>query len=119
MRNFVFGLALVVAVGGGLAAQTPQDEYDLKQKVLREEIDRLQTQLDTLRKQQQELTDKKKEIQAQAEARRKEQERRAREQAEKKATHPELKELASKIAKDQQQEIKQMKSWAQSWFGPA
>jgi len=41
------------------------------------------------------------------------------EQAEKKATHPELKELASKIAKDQQQEIKQMKSWAQSWFGPA
>jgi len=41
------------------------------------------------------------------------------EQAEKKATHPELKELAVKIAKDQQQEIKQMKSWAQSWFGPA
>jgi len=41
------------------------------------------------------------------------------EQAEKKATHPELKELAGKIAKDQQQEIKQMKSWAQSWFGPA
>src|SRR6266480_4926791 len=41
------------------------------------------------------------------------------EQAEKKATHPELKELAAKIAKDQQQEIKQMKSWAQSWFGPA
>src|SRR6267378_6332700 len=34
------------------------------------------------------------------------------EQAEKKATHPELKELAAKIAKDQQQEIKQMKSWA-------
>jgi uncharacterized protein (DUF305 family) len=41
------------------------------------------------------------------------------EQAEKKATHPELKELAAKIAKDQQEEIKQMKSWAQSWFGPA
>ena len=41
------------------------------------------------------------------------------EQAEKKATHAELKELAAKIAKDQQQEIKQMKSWAQSWFGPA
>lgn len=41
------------------------------------------------------------------------------EQAEKKATHPELKELAAKIAKDQEKEIKQMKSWAQSWFGPA
>lgn len=41
------------------------------------------------------------------------------EQAEKKATHPELKELAAKIAKDQQEEIKQMKGWAQSWFGPA
>src|SRR5205809_2307179 len=41
------------------------------------------------------------------------------EQAEKKATHPELKELAVKIAKDQQQEIKQMKTWAQAWFGPA
>jgi uncharacterized protein (DUF305 family) len=41
------------------------------------------------------------------------------EQAEKKATHPELKELAAKIAKEQQEEIKQMKSWAQSWFGPA
>lgn len=40
------------------------------------------------------------------------------EQAEKKATHPELKELAAKIAKDQQAEIKQMKSWAQAWFGP-
>ena len=40
------------------------------------------------------------------------------EQAEKKATHPELKEFASKIAKDQQAEIKQMKSWAASWFGP-
>jgi uncharacterized protein (DUF305 family) len=40
------------------------------------------------------------------------------EQAESKATHPELKELASKIAKDQQAEIKQMKSWATSWFGP-
>jgi len=41
------------------------------------------------------------------------------EQAEKKATHPELKELAATIAKDQQDEIKQMKGWAQSWFGPA
>src|SRR5438552_1156557 len=41
------------------------------------------------------------------------------EQAEKKATHPELKELAAKIAKDQQQEIKQMKTGAQAWFGPA
>jgi uncharacterized protein (DUF305 family) len=40
------------------------------------------------------------------------------EQAEKKATHPELKELAAKIATDQQNEIKQMKNWAQSWFGP-
>ena len=41
------------------------------------------------------------------------------EQAEKKATHAELKELAAKIAKDQQAEIKQMKGWAQAWFGPA
>ncbi len=41
------------------------------------------------------------------------------EQAEKKATHPELKELAGKMAKDQQNEIKEMKGWAQSWFGPA
>jgi len=41
------------------------------------------------------------------------------EQAEKKATHPELKEFAAKMAKDQEQEIKQMKNWAQSWFGPA
>ena len=41
------------------------------------------------------------------------------EQAEKKATHPELKEFAAKIAKDQKDEIKQMKSWAQTWFGPA
>lgn len=40
------------------------------------------------------------------------------EQAGSKSTHPELKELASKIAKDQQAEIKQMKSWATSWFGP-
>jgi uncharacterized protein (DUF305 family) len=40
------------------------------------------------------------------------------EQAQNKSTHPELKELASKIAKDQQAEIKQMKSWATSWFGP-
>jgi uncharacterized protein (DUF305 family) len=40
------------------------------------------------------------------------------EQAEKKSTHPELKEFATKIAKDQQNEIKEMKSWATSWFGP-
>ncbi len=40
------------------------------------------------------------------------------EQAEKKALHPELREFATKIAKDQQEEIKQMKSWAQAWFGP-
>jgi uncharacterized protein (DUF305 family) len=40
------------------------------------------------------------------------------EQAESKSTHPELKELAKRIAKDQQSEIKQMKSWATSWFGP-
>jgi uncharacterized protein (DUF305 family) len=40
------------------------------------------------------------------------------EQAESKSTHPELKEFAAKIAKDQQTEIKQMKSWATSWFGP-
>ena len=40
------------------------------------------------------------------------------EQAEKKATHPELKELAAKMAKDQQDEIKQMKAWSNSWFGP-
>ena len=41
------------------------------------------------------------------------------EQAEKKSTHSELKEFAAKLAKDQEQEIKEMKSWAQSWFGPA
>lgn len=41
------------------------------------------------------------------------------EQAEKKSTHSELKELAAKIAKDQQKEIQEMKNWAQSWFGPA
>ena len=41
------------------------------------------------------------------------------EQAEKKATHPELNEFAAKIATDQKDEIKQMKNWAQSWFGPA
>lgn len=41
------------------------------------------------------------------------------EQVEKKATHPELKEFAAKMAKDQQQETKQLKDWAQSWFGPA
>ena len=41
------------------------------------------------------------------------------EQAEKKATHSELKEAASKMAKSQTDESKQMKTWAQSWFGPA
>jgi uncharacterized protein (DUF305 family) len=40
------------------------------------------------------------------------------EQAEEKSTHPELKAFAAKIAKDQQSEIKQMKNWATSWFGP-
>ena len=40
-------------------------------------------------------------------------------QAEKKATHPELKEFAAKMAKDQEQEMKQMKQWAKDWFGPA
>lgn len=41
------------------------------------------------------------------------------EQVEKKGTHTELKEFAAKMAKDQKQESKQMKSWAQTWFGPA
>jgi uncharacterized protein (DUF305 family) len=41
------------------------------------------------------------------------------EQAQKKATRPELKELAAKMAKDQSEEIRQLKSWAQAWFGPA
>ena len=41
------------------------------------------------------------------------------EQAESKSTHPELKKFASIMAKDQESEIKQMKNWAQSWFGPA
>jgi uncharacterized protein (DUF305 family) len=41
------------------------------------------------------------------------------EQAEGKSTHPELKKFASIIAKDQESEMKQMKNWAQSWFGPA
>ena len=40
------------------------------------------------------------------------------EQAENKSTHPEVKEFAAKIAKDQEAEIKQMKGWATSWFGP-
>src|SRR5713101_245518 len=40
------------------------------------------------------------------------------EQDENKSTHPELKEFASKIAKNQQNEINQMKSRATSWFGP-
>lgn len=35
-----------------------------------------------------------------------------------KATHNELKQLAAKIAKDQLEEIKQLKSWGKSWFGP-
>ena len=39
--------------------------------------------------------------------------------AESKSTHAELKEFAAKIAKDQEEEIKQLKSWDQSWFGPA
>lgn len=38
--------------------------------------------------------------------------------AEKKGTHPELKEFAAHMAKEQQTEIVQMKSWATSWFGP-
>jgi uncharacterized protein (DUF305 family) len=41
------------------------------------------------------------------------------EQVEKKATHPELKELAAKIVKDQSEEIRQLKGWAQAWYGPA
>lgn len=41
------------------------------------------------------------------------------EQAEKKSTRPELKASAAKLAKKQEEEIKQMKGWAQSWFGPA
>jgi uncharacterized protein (DUF305 family) len=41
------------------------------------------------------------------------------EQAESKSTHPELKKFASIMAKDQESEMKQMKNWAQSWFGPA
>jgi uncharacterized protein (DUF305 family) len=40
------------------------------------------------------------------------------EQVAKKGTHVELKELAAKMAKDQSEEIKQMKGWASSWFGP-
>jgi len=40
------------------------------------------------------------------------------EQVAKKGTHAELKELAAKMAKDQSAEIKQMKDWANSWFGP-
>jgi uncharacterized protein (DUF305 family) len=40
------------------------------------------------------------------------------EQAEKKAAHPELKQLAAKMAKDQRHQIQQMKNWAQAWFGP-
>ncbi|MBA3831243.1 MAG: DUF305 domain-containing protein [Chthoniobacterales bacterium] len=41
------------------------------------------------------------------------------EQVEKKGTHPELKEFAAKMAADQEKEIKQLKSWAEAWFGPA
>ena len=41
------------------------------------------------------------------------------EQVAKKGTHSELKELATKMAKDQSEEIKQLKGWAQAWFGPA
>ena len=40
------------------------------------------------------------------------------EQAGTKATHDELKQLAAKMAKDQREEIKQLKSWGKSWFGP-
>src|SRR5437667_9031 len=32
---------------------------------------------------------------------------------------PELREFAEKIIAAQQQEIDQMKTWAQAWFGPA
>lgn len=39
-------------------------------------------------------------------------------QAETKATHEELKKLAAKMAKDQQEEIEQLKGWGKSWFGP-
>ena len=41
------------------------------------------------------------------------------EQAEKKTTHSELKEFAATLVKDQQNEMRQMKEWAQAWFGPA
>ena len=41
------------------------------------------------------------------------------EQVQKKGTHAELKEMAAKMAKDQSAEIKQLKGWAQAWFGPA
>ena len=41
------------------------------------------------------------------------------EQAEKNATHSELREFAARMAKEQQDEMRQMKGWAQSWFGPA
>lgn len=39
-------------------------------------------------------------------------------QAESKATHDELKKFAADLAKNQQQEIGQLKSWGKSWFGP-
>ncbi|QUS60901.1 DUF305 domain-containing protein [Synechocystis sp. PCC 7339] len=34
-----------------------------------------------------------------------------------KAEHPELKELAQNIIRDQEREIKEMKTWYQQWFG--
>ena len=41
------------------------------------------------------------------------------EQVEKKGTHPELKELAAMMVTKQTKEIRQLKRWAQAWFGPA
>jgi hypothetical protein len=86
MRTFVFGVALLFTAGIGLAAQpdskTP-DEFDQKQKALRDEIEQLQKRIDALKKQQADL--KKKENQAKLEAERRERERQAKEAAEKKA----------------------------------
>jgi uncharacterized protein (DUF305 family) len=41
------------------------------------------------------------------------------EMALKKAQHPELKQLAQNISRDQEREIKEMKVWYQQWFGQA
>jgi uncharacterized protein (DUF305 family) len=41
------------------------------------------------------------------------------EMALKKAQHPELKTLAQTIIRDQEREIKEMKTWYQQWFGRA